>query len=161
MIITKNSAVFLNYTTTDKEGNTLDKSPENQPFGYLHGHENIVPGLEKQLEGKSAGDTLTAVVAPDEAYGEYFEHGVQQISREYFQGVDNIQVGMQFNSQADDGQIMQVIVKAVDDDTITVDANHPLAGKQLTFDVEVVSVRSATEEEITHGHIHGEGGVQH
>lgn len=161
MTITKDSAVFFNYTLTDSDGNTLDQSPAGQPLAYLHGHSNIIPGLEKQLEGKSVGDKLTAIVEPSEAYGEYQEQGVQQIPREHFQGVEDIKVGMQFHSQAEDGQVMQVMVKAVADDVITIDANHPLAGKQLTFDVEIASIRAATEEEISHGHIHGEGGVQH
>lgn len=160
MIIDNNAAVYLNYTLTDKDGNVLDKSPEGQPLAYLHGHQNIIPGLEKQLEGKSTGDKLTAVVEAAEAYGEYQEQAVQAIPREHFQGVDNIEVGMQFQSQAGD-QVMLVTVKEVADDTITVDGNHPLAGKQLTFDVEITEVRTATDEELTHGHIHGVGGVQH
>ncbi len=84
MTITKDSAVFFNYTLTDNEGNTLDQSPKGQPMGYLHGHSNIIPGLEKQLEGKSAGDKLTAIVEPAEAYGEYQEQAVQQVPREHF-----------------------------------------------------------------------------
>ncbi len=160
MTITKDSAVFFNYTLKDDQGNVLDQSPEGQPLAYLHGHDNIIPGLEKQLEGKSAGEKLTAVVEPAEAYGEYQEQAVQEVPRENFQGVDNIEVGMQFQSQAGD-QVMLVTVKEVTDDIVKVDANHPLAGKQLTFDVEIAEVRSATEDEISHGHIHGAGGVQH
>lgn len=161
MSIAKNSAVFFNYTLTDSEGNTLDQSPEGQPLAYLHGHSNIIPGLEKQLEGKNAGDKLVAVVEPAEAYGEYQEAAVQEVPREQFQGVEDIQVGMQFQAQADNGQAMMVAVTAVSDDIITIDANHPLAGKQLTFDVEITEVREGSEEEIAHGHIHGEGGVHH
>lgn len=161
MTIAKDSAVFFNYTLTDAEGNTLDKSPEGQPMGYLHGHGNIIPGLEKQLEGKSAGDKLVAVVEPAEAYGEYQEQAIQQVPREHFQGVDTIEVGMQFQAQADNGQAMMVVVKEVSDEIVTIDANHPLAGKQLSFDVEIANVREATEDELAHGHVHGEGGVQH
>lgn len=161
MTITKDSAVFFNYTLTDSEGNVLDKSPEGQPLGYLHGHGNIIPGLEKQLEGKKVGDTLKVTVEPAEAYGEYVAEGVQEIPREHFQGVDEIQVGMQFQAQAENGQPMHVMVTAVSDETVTVDANHPLAGKQLTFDVEIADIREASEEELTHGHIHGDGGVHH
>lgn len=161
MIITKDSAVFLNYTLTDTEGNTLDQSPEGQPQAYLHGHNNIVPGLEAQLEGKSVGDKFIATVAAVDAYGEYHEQAVQAVPREHFQGVDNIEVGMEFHSQAEDGQTISVTVKAVSDDVITIDGNHPLAGKELNFDVEVADIRAATEEEIAHGHVHGEGGVHH
>lgn len=160
MTISKDSAVFFNYTLTDDAGNVLDKSPEGQPLAYLHGHNNIIPGLEKQLEGKSAGDKLTAVVEPADAYGERHLEAIQTIPREQFKGVDKIEVGMQFQSQAE-GQVMSVVVTEVTDDQITVDGNHPLAGKQLTFDVEIADVRQATEEEIAHGHIHGEGGVHH
>lgn len=161
MTIAKDSAVFFNYTLTDSEGNTLDQSPEGQPLGYLHGHNNIIAGLEKQLEGKSTGDKLVAVVEPADAYGEYHEEAIQQVPRENFQGVDDIQVGMQFQAQAENGQAMMVVVTAVSDEIVTIDGNHPLAGKQLSFDVEITDVREATEEELAHGHIHGEGGVQH
>ena len=157
--IAKNSAVSFNYTLKDAEGNVIDQS-QGEPLAYLHGHNNIIPGLESQLEGKKAGDKLTAVVEPADAYGEYQEQAVQEIPRENFQGVDDIQPGMQFQSQAE-GQMMLVTVKDVKDDVVVVDANHPLAGKQLTFDVEVVDVRDATEEELSHGHVHGAGGVQH
>ncbi len=158
--IAKDSAAFFNYTLKDDEGNVIDQSPEGQPLAYLHGHGNIIPGLEKQLEGKSAGETLTATVEPEEAYGQYQEQAIQQVPRENFQGVDNIEVGMQFQSEAG-GQTMLVTVTDVTDKLVTVDANHPLAGKTLHFDVEITEVRAATEDEISHGHIHGVGGVQH
>lgn len=159
--ITKDTAVLFNYVLKDDNGNVLDKSPEGQPLAYLHGHRNIIPGLEKQLEGKSAGETLTAVVEPSEAYGEYEEQAVQEVPRENFQGVDDIKVGMQFQSQSNDGHVMLVTVKDVNDKTVVVDANHPMAGKRLTFDVEIVEVRAATADEINHGHVHGVGGVHH
>ena len=157
--IAKNSAVSFNYTLKDAEGNVIDQS-QGEPLAYLHGHNNIIPGLEAQLEGKSAGEKLKAVVEPAQAYGEYQEQAVQEVPRENFQGVEDIQPGMQFQSQAG-GQVMLVTVKDVQDDVVIVDANHPLAGKTLTFDVEIVEVRAATEDELSHGHIHGAGGVQH
>lgn len=158
--ITKDTAVLFNYTLKDEEGNVIDQSPEGQPLAYLHGHANIIPGLEAQLEGKSAGERVHAVVAPADGYGEYHEQAVQEIPRDNFQGVEDIQPGMQFQSQSGD-QVMLVTVKDVTDDMVTVDANHPLAGKTLTFDVEIVEVRAATEDELSHGHVHGAGGVQH
>lgn len=158
--ITKDSAVTFIYTLKDDEGTIVDQSPEGQPLAYLHGHANIIPGLEKQLEGKSAGEKVLVSVEPAEAYGEYQEMAVQEVPRENFQGVEDIQVGMQFQSQAGD-QMMLVTVKEVTDSTVTVDANHPLAGQRLHFDVEIVEVRSATEDELSHGHVHGAGGVQH
>ncbi len=161
MTIANNSAVSFNYTLTDKEGNILDKSPEGQPLTYLHGQGNLIPGLEKQLAGKKTGDSLTAVVEPAEAYGEYIEEAVQAVPREAFQGVDTIEVGMQFQSQAENGQPILVTVKEVSDKEVIIDANHPLAGKQLNFDVEITEVREATAEELEHGHVHGKGGVEH
>ncbi len=161
MTITKDSAVFFHYTLTDDDGNTLDQSPEGQPLGYLHGYKNIIPGLESQLEGKTVGDKFKAVIEPADAYGEHQAEGVQEISHEHFQGVDTIEVGMQFQAQAENGHPINARVIDVADDKVTVDLNHPLAGKQLTFDVEITDIREATEEELAHGHIHGDGGVHH
>lgn len=158
--IAKDTAVKFNYTLKDDEGNIIDKSPEGQPLAYLHGHQNIIPGLEKQLEGKSAGEKVHAVIEPADAYGEYEETAVQRVPRENFQGVDDIQPGMQFQSESN-GHVMLVTVTDVNDEEVTVDANHPLAGKRLTFDVEIQEVRAATEDELNHGHVHGEGGVEH
>ncbi|WP_296402207.1 peptidylprolyl isomerase [Psychrobacter sp.] len=157
--IAKDTAVRFNYILKDENGNVIDQS-QGEPLAYLHGHNNIIPGLEKELEGKSAGESLTAVIEPADAYGEYQEQAVQQVPRSNFQGVDNIQPGMQFQSEAE-GQVMLVTVTDVNDETVTVDANHPLAGKKLSFDVEIVEVRAATEDELNHGHVHGTGGVQH
>ena len=159
--IAKDTAVTFNYTLKDDEGNILDQSPEGQPLAYLHGHSNIIPGLEQQLEGKSAGERVNAVVEPADGYGEYQEQAVQHVPRENFQGVDNIQPGMQFQSQTDDGHVMLVTVRDVQDDMVIVDANHPLAGKTLHFDVEVTNVRDASPEELQHGHAHGAGGHHH
>ena len=158
--ITKDTAVKFNYTLKDDDGKILDQSQEGQPLGYLHGHNNIVPGLEQQLEGKSAGETLTAIVEPADAYGDYQKQAVQRIPRDNFQGVEDIQPGMTFQSEAG-GQVMAVTVIEVNDKEVTVDANHPLAGKRLTFEVEIQEVRAATEDEINHGHAHGVGGVEH
>ena len=158
--IAKDTAVKFNYTLKDDEGNILDQSPEGQPLAYLHGHSNIIPGLEQQLEGKSAGERVNAVVEPVDGYGEYQELAVQKVPRDNFQGVEDIQAGMQFQSEAG-GQVMLVTVTDVNDEEVTVDANHPLAGKRLTFDVEIQEVRAATEDELNHGHVHGAGGVEH
>ena len=159
-IITKDTAVKFNYILKDDDGKILDQSQEGQPLGYLHGHNNIIPGLEQQLEGKSAGETLTAIVEPADGYGDYQEQAVQHVPRDNFQGVEDIQPGMEFQSEAG-GQVMLVTVTDVNDKEVTVDANHPLAGKRLTFDVEIQEVRAATEDELNHGHIHGAGGVEH
>lgn len=169
MKITENSVVSFHYTLTDKDGKVIDSSltdkdgkviEGNQPLTYLHGQGQIVPGLENTLEGKVVGDKLDVNVSAEEGYGEHQDFMVQQVPREAFQGVDDIEVGMQFQAQTPQGG-MTVTVTAVDENTVTVDGNHPLAGQDLFFAVEVVSVREATEEEISHGHVHGEGGHHH
>ena len=159
-IIANDTVVQFNYTLTNSDGDVLDKS-NGEPLAYLHGHHNIISGLESKMEGKSVGDKFTVTVAPEDAYGEYLSEAVQEVPRANFQGVENIEAGMQFQSQTDDGHVMLVTVKDVNDDSVVVDGNHPLAGVTLTFDVEVVDVRKATADEIAHGHAHGAGGHHH
>ncbi|WP_294946783.1 peptidylprolyl isomerase [Sulfurivirga sp.] len=159
MQVEKDKVVTIEYTLKNDKGEVLDASNGN-PLAYLHGHGQIIPGLEKALEGKQPGDKLTVTVPAAEAYGERHEMLVQEVPRQLFQGVDNIEVGMRFEAQSDQG-VHSVEVTKVDGDTITVDGNHPLAGQDLTFDVEIVDVRDATPEELEHGHAHGPGGVQH
>lgn len=158
-VIKDDVVVKFNYTLTDSEGQVIDQS-NGQPLAYLHGAANIIPGLEKALTGKTVGDKLTVNVPAAEAYGEYYAEMVQEVPREMFQGVENIDVGMQFQPQAEDG-IQIVTVKAVQDDVIIIDGNHPLAGRDLNFDVEIVDIREATQEELDHGHVHGDGGHHH
>ncbi len=158
--IANNTVVQFNYTLTDEEGKIIDQS-HGEPLAYLHGHHNIISGLEQALEGKEAGDKLIVTVEPEDAYGEYIAEAVQEVPRTNFQGVDNIEAGMQFQSQTEDGQVMLVTVKDVTDDMVVVDGNHPLAGQTLNFDVEIVDVRDASADEIAHGHAHGAGGHQH
>lgn len=161
MKIAENTAVSMHYTLTDDAGNTLDSSREhNQPLAYLHGHGNIIPGLEKALLDHEVGDSLKVTVEPAEAYGERQEALVQQVPRDAFgEGVE-LAPGMQFQAQTEAGPHTFVIA-AVEGDDITIDANHPLADKQLHFDVEITEVRAATDEELEHGHVHGAGGHQH
>lgn len=157
--IQKDQVVSFHYTLTDTQGTVIDKS-DGQPLVYLHGASNIIPGLENALVGKTVGDKLTVNVAAEDAYGEYQPELVQEVPREMFQGVDNIEIGMQFQAQADDG-IQVVTVKDVNDKFVFVDGNHPLAGQDLTFDVEITEIRAASAEELQHGHAHGVGGHQH
>lgn len=160
MQITENVVALIEYTLTDDSGEVLDSSVGGEPLGYLHGAGNIIPGLEDALEGKKAGDAFKITIAPADAYGEKNEGLLQEVPREMFQGVDEIEVGMQFHAQTDHG--MQVITVAkVDANTVTVDGNHPLAGQTLHFDVKVIEVRAATQEELDHGHVHGHGGHHH
>ena len=158
MQIANEKVVYIHYTLTNQEGETLDSSAGRDPLGYLHGAGNIIPGLEKALEGKEAGEKLNVSVEPDQAYGERDEALIQQVPRSAFEGVDSVEPGMQFQAQSPHGPML-VTVTQVESEEVTVDANHPLAGQTLTFDVEVTEVRNATEEELTHGHVHGAGGA--
>ena len=159
MNISENCVASFHYTLTDQQGTVIDKS-EGQPLVYLHGFSNIIPGLENALTGKAVGDKLNVSVAPEDGYGEYQPEMVQEVPRQMFQGVDQIQVGMQFQAQAEDG-IQVVTVKDVTDESVFVDGNHPLAGQTLNFDVEIIEIRAASAEELQHGHAHGVGGHQH
>jgi FKBP-type peptidyl-prolyl cis-trans isomerase SlyD len=156
MTITANSAVTFHYTLTDTNGVEIDSSAGQEPLSYLHGHGNIIPGLEKALEGKAAGDSLEVSIAPAEGYGEVVEEMIQEVPRSSFQGVEDIQPGMSFQAETNQGPV-SVVVTAVTEETVTVDGNHPLAGKTLNFEVTVESVREATKDELEHGHIHGPG----
>lgn len=160
MKIAARTVALFDYTLTDAEGNVLDSSKGGEPLAYLHGAGNIIPGLEKALEGKGAGDSLKVTVPAAEAYGERDEQALEVIQRQQIQMDEEVQVGMQLHAHGPHGaQILTVI--DVDGDEITLDANHPLAGVDLTFDVTIVSVRDATVEELAHGHVHGEGGHHH
>ncbi len=162
MQIAQHTVVTMTYTLTDDQGQVLDQADAAQPFAYLHGADNIIPGLEKQLAGKQANDSMKITVPPAEAYGEYDERMTQQVPRSMFEGVpaEQIVAGAEFHAQTGAGN-QTIRIAAVDDNTVTIDANHPLAGVALTFDVTIISVRSASAEEITHGHAHGEGGHHH
>ncbi len=134
----------------DDSGEVLDTSKGRKPLAYLHGHGNIVPGLEAALEGKGSGESFEITVPPDQGYGEHNESLVVQVDRGKFQGVDEIEPGMRFQAQTQDGTHILTVVD-VEDESVTVDANHPLAGQNLNFDVTVVEVRDATEEERQEG----------
>ena len=160
MQIAQNAVVSFHYTLTNNEGEVLDSSEGREPLAYIHGAGNIVPGLEKELDGKTSGDKLKVAVSPEEGYGDVQEALVQEVPREAFQGVEEIEDGMQFQAQTQGGPLMVTVTK-VEGDTVTVDGNHPLAGETLNFDVEITNVREASAEELEHGHVHGEGGVEH
>jgi len=161
MQIARNHAVLFNYTLTDDETNVLDSSQGREPLAYLHGSGNIIPGLERALEGRAAGDTFSVTIAAAEAYGERDNSLVMRVPRTRFEDAGEVAVGMRFHASDADGQTRVVTVVGVDDEAVTVDANHPLAGMNLTFAVEVVEVRTATPEEIEHGHVHGDDGHHH
>ncbi len=154
LLIGDNLVVSMHYKLTDIEGNVLDSSEGSEPLTYLHGAGNIIPGLEKALVGKVEGDTQQVTVEPAEGYGEVMPELTQTVDKAAFQGVESVEVGMSFEAQTSDGSVQHIVVTKVDGEQVTVDANHPLAGVVLNFDVEIVSVREATEEEISHGHVH-------
>jgi FKBP-type peptidyl-prolyl cis-trans isomerase SlyD len=161
MQIAQDKVVLIHYTLTDDGGKVLDSSSGGDPLAYLHGQGNIIPGLEKALEGKQAGDKLNVRVEPAEGYGVRDDSLVQQVPRRAFGSVSKVEPGMQFHAQSAQGQMRVVTVTHVQGDMVTVDGNHPLAGEVLVFDVEVAEVRDATGEELEHGHVHGPGGHHH
>ena len=145
MTIAQQKVVSIHYKVVDVDsGETIDSSEGKEPMTYLHGAQNIIPGLEKALEGKSVGDELEVTIAPEDAYGEYSDERVQQVPMEAFQGVEKVEPGMAFTAQTEQGPI-NLVVTEVDEAVVTVDANHPLAGKSLQFSVKVDSVRDASE----------------
>ncbi len=156
MLIAANKAVSIDYTLTNDAGDVIDSSAGGAPLVYLHGAGNIIPGLEKALEGKQGGDQIQVTIEPEDAYGEYSPELVATLNRAMFEGVDELEVGMQFHASGPDGGMQIVTIRELD-----VDGNHPLAGQRLNFEVKVVNVREASEEEVAHGHIHGEGGHHH
>ena len=160
MIAAENTVVLMDYTVKDDEGNLIDTSSGQEPLAFILGMGNIIPGLEKAFVGKQKGDAFLVRVNPAEGYGERDESLVEVVPRAQFGGIKDLRVGMQLQAQTED-DLMVVTVVRITDSEVTVDANHPLAGKILNFDVKVVEVRSATKEELSHGHVHGLGGHHH
>jgi FKBP-type peptidyl-prolyl cis-trans isomerase SlyD len=160
MLIAKDSVVSIDYTLTDSDGTVLDSSKGQKPLEYLHGSGNIITGLEEALEGKRAGDSLKVSVPPEKGYGMRNESLSQKVPRKMFDSKTEIKPGMRFHAEAEHGE-HTVTVTAVDSENVTVDANHPLAGKILNFDVKITGVRAATHEELAHGHVHGAGNHHH
>ena len=160
MEITADKVVLIHYTLKDDGGAVLDSSAGGEPLAYIQGHGNLVPGLEKALEGKQDGSTLAVTVPPAEGYGIRDAALVQRTPKRALQGSGEIRKGMQFRAQTDEG-LRVFTVTAVVGDMVALDGNHPLADQTLHFDVEVVSVRAATAEELEHGHVHGAGGHHH
>ncbi len=151
MEITDGRVATIHYTLTSDDGDVVDKSAADAPLSYLHGAGNIVPGLEKALTGKQAGDSLKTDVPPEQGYGPLHDGMVQQVPRSAFPDVE-VQTGMQFEASTERGPLL-VTVTGMDEENVTVDGNHPLAGKTLHFAVEVANVREATEQEANNGHV--------
>ena len=160
MQIENNSVATLHYTLKNNDGEVIDQS-EDGSFVYMHGTMSIIPGLENALIGKKAGESLSVKVSPEEGYGVRDDNRIQEVPKDMFESTDDIQLGMQFHAQGPDGDTLMVTVTEIKEDMVVIDANHPLSGQELNFDVKVVDVRAASEEEIEHGHVHGEHGHQH
>jgi FKBP-type peptidyl-prolyl cis-trans isomerase SlyD len=156
MQIANNTTVSIHYALTNDSGEELDSTLGGEPMVYLHGSGNIISGLEKALHNKSVGDKFSVRIEAADAYGEINDDMVQVVSREMFDGIDNLEIGMQFRAAVNSGSDIITVVH-IEGDDITVDGNHPMAGQALNFDIEIVAVRLATKEEISHGHIHGAG----
>lgn len=154
MKVAKDLVVSLAYQVRTEDGVLVDESPVSAPLDYLHGHGSLISGLETALEGHEVGDKFDVAVGANDAYGQYDENLVQRVPKDVFMGVDELQVGMRFLAETDQGPV-PVEITAVEDDHVVVDGNHMLAGQNLKFNVEVVAIREATEEELAHGHVHG------
>jgi FKBP-type peptidyl-prolyl cis-trans isomerase SlyD len=160
MIVEKDKVVSFHYTLKNADGEQMETSRETDPMTYLHGANNIIVGLEKAMEGHSIEDEFVVAVEPEEGYGIRNEKNVQRVGLKRLKGIGKVSVGQVLNLQTNKGQV-QVTVLKVGRFNVDVDGNHPLAGAQLTFEVEVMDVRDATEEELEHRHVHGPGGHQH
>lgn len=160
MQISDKKVVVLHYAVSDSEDTLIDSSYDHSPLSIIQGTGYLIPGLESALVDHVAGDKFEVAVNADEAYGQRFDDYVQTVPKAMFADIEDLDVGTQLRATTDEGE-QTVIVIDVQEDEITVDGNHPLAGIDLKFDVEILEVRDATEEELTHGHVHGEGGCGH
>ena len=156
MQIEKNRVVTFEYTLTDNDGEVIDSSEGGEPLSYVHGVGGLIQGVEEALEGKASGDQLNITVPPEKAYGDRDDELVDVVGRDAFGDVEDLDIGMRFRAQTDDGEHM-VVVTQIEGDQVTLDGNHPLAGMQLNFDIKVKDVREASAEELEHGHVHGDG----
>jgi FKBP-type peptidyl-prolyl cis-trans isomerase SlyD len=158
--IKANSVVGITYVLTNSQGEELDRAEKAEPLQYIHGMSQIVPGLEKELEGLEVGVTKKVTVTPEEGYGEVNPDLKMTLTRKQFPKDAQIDAGMQFYASTG-GERLLLTVTGINGEDIEVDGNHPLSGQTLNFDVEIISIRDATEEEMQHGHVHGPGGHEH
>lgn len=161
MSLEMNKVVTFNYTLKDVEGAVLDSTANKEPLTFISGTSQILPTLEEALGGILIGGKKNVKIAAAEAYGEYDEKAVQKIKKDQFPPEAKVEVGVRYVANSPEGGQMPFIITDVKEQEVTVDFNHPLAGKDLEFDVELVDIRDATTEEIQHGHVHGPGGNHH
>jgi FKBP-type peptidyl-prolyl cis-trans isomerase SlyD len=159
-VIADNMVVLFHYKLTNNDGEVLDASDDDEPMAYLHGADNIVPGLERAMLNRKVGDKFDVKVAPEEGYGERID-GDTVVPRDQFPPDAEFEEGMSVVAEGPDGETFPLWIKSIDTDTITLDPNHPFAGVELNFSVEITEVRAASEEEIEHGHPHGPDGHHH
>ena len=160
MVVAADKVVLIHYTLKNDEGKVIDSSSGGDPLAYIHGHGNLIAGLERELEGKPAGTKLSVKIAAADGYGERDPQLVQRVPRRSFGG-SAVKPGMQFQAQTSSGEGRVATVVGIQGDMVTVDLNHALAGENLNFDVEIAEIRDATQEELEHGLVHGPGGHHH
>lgn len=156
----QDKVVYFHYSVSDLDGTEIENSRRGEPMAFLFGHGNIIPGLEQALRGHVAGDQVQAVLEPEQAYGVRREDATQRVPKKYFAEAAKLKPGMTTVLRTDHGTRSVMVVK-IGSSVVDVDLNHPLAGKTLSFDVEITDVREATPEEISHGHVHGGGQHRH
>jgi FKBP-type peptidyl-prolyl cis-trans isomerase SlyD len=157
-LVEKNSAVSIEYTLRSDAGEVIDTSVGDDPLTYLHGHGQIVPGLEREITGKKKGDEVKVKVSPADGYGEKDERKTMKVPKKELPKGMKPEVGMQLSAESPTGDVVPVWVTEVHADSVTLDGNHPLAGQNLNFEIKVMDVRPATKDELEHGHVHGPGG---
>lgn len=155
-----NSVVIFHYDLTDADGSKVESSRGREPLAILHGAGNVIPGVEAAMEGRGAGERFSVTVPPEQGYGARRENFTQRVPKKYFRDADKLKPGMQTMLSTADGPRV-VTVSKVGQTVIDVDLNHPMAGRTLNFDIEIMEVREASEEEKAHGHVHGPGGHDH
>jgi FKBP-type peptidyl-prolyl cis-trans isomerase SlyD len=160
MQVENGSVVSFHYTLSDAEGNIIETNRDGDAAIYLHGANNIVPSLERAFAGKQAGDHIELTLAPAESYGERKENAVERVPAKYLKGAGKLQPGQAVQLQTKDGPMLVTVVK-VGKFSVDVDTNHPLAGRTLSYSIDIADVRAASDEEKAHGHAHGVGGHQH
>jgi len=161
MPLKSNQVITINFILKDTDGNIIEATTTDNPFSFISGGQQILPKLEENILSMLIGSKRTVVLEPEEAYGVYDDSALQHVNRSEFPEDTDLQEGMSFVADAPDGQQLPFVIKSVDGENITIDFNHPLAGQTLTFDVELLSLRDATLEELSHGHVHGAGGHHH
>lgn len=154
MTVKKDKVVDMHYTLKNDAGEVIESSQGKDPMSFLQGHGNVMPGLEKALEGMKVGESCDVSIDPEDAYGEHREEGVQEVPMKALQGIENLAVGMVLQSQDEQGNQFTVRVEKINEETVTVNANHPLAGETLHFTVSIENIRDASDEELEHGHVH-------